>query len=316
MSKENNHYTNKTGADVPSREEDESSISGLLVQFIAVVIASPAILAYLILYFIWYVLKISYRDSIFNEFGRRIIYINNETFRISALKCIASLELTNFEDIESYQQNFIGYYCPLLNAIDGRTILNTKPQLYDFLRLFSKVGVFNYNERKHATLEIIKMNLDIIEQKNLNIHTIDDDSFSWKEPAQSGTKYIHTQFPKLWLLLVDTKPNEPHNFSSIGILTGSGHRQVKHDAKEADALFKAYGFEKTHKQPNANKPKRILSNFRYKANRALSRVKRGFQAKVLRQQVQLSRTRTRTKNKRAEEEAKHKRIAEKSERSE
>jgi hypothetical protein len=304
MSEENNHLIRKTGSDVPFREDDGNSFSNLLVQFISVLIASPVLLTYAILCFITYVLKISYRDSLFNEFGRRIVYVKNE-FKVNFLQFIVSDSRTDFIELEYIDNDDAktSLY-PFFKRISGRVSIQSKDDLYKYLRLFVKVGVFNYNKNNHAKLKIIDMDLNILTQldtlqSEIKAQKTDDNKFEWTDEK----KKRQTQEPDLWLLLVDKKPLTT-DFESIGILTGSSHFQLKHTEDEAKRLFVAYGFNELEAQPeakpNKNKPKRILSNFRYKANRALSRVKRGFQAKVLRQQVQLSKTRTRTKAKGAE----------------
>jgi hypothetical protein len=180
-------------------------------------------------------------------------------------------------------------------------IHNNKENLYKHLALFAKVGVFEY-KKGHAKLRIIQNNssriINVLSGSIINIGDNNGTSFSWSMTNGQGnilknsdnTNLEGTQYTTEWLLLVDKHP-EKEDFSTIGVLTGSKFMSLKHADHEAHYLFEAYGMTKKNQWGNNQNDRSKM----YKVKRVLSRIKRGFQANILRQQVNLSRTRTRSR---------------------
>ena len=285
-----------------NKVNSKSKTPAMIGMLIGSIIASPVLLMVLIAALIKFVIVTSLRHSVFNEFGRRIIYMNSGINTKLMLKLIAnSLNYDARKDL-------------FLNAMTKRHVisdfpvndlpnnynpdLKNKAELYRYLRLFLKVGVFNYNESKHAQLHRIPLNTTDLETH----YKAEDFYMTIKEQndieqlifiRKTDNSVVSTHFiSPAWLLLVDKKPEEEENFNSIGILTGSGFFQLVHT--EAEELFKAYGVDSVDLDSNE-------TDLMYNAKRVLSRARRGLQAKLLRQQVPLSRTRARTRERRRQE---------------
>jgi hypothetical protein len=279
--------------------ESKSKTPAIIGILIGSIIASPVLLMVLIAALMKFVMVTSLRHSVFNEFGRRIIYMNSgintelmlklivNSLNHDARKDLVLNAITKKHSIKPGKNDFPAYYDPKLD---------TKAELYTYLRLFLKVGVFNYNERKHAKLVKIPLKTTDLETHYTNedvYMTIEDQKLSeqliFKRKNDNSVVSRHFISPA-WLLLVDKKPDEEKNFNSIGILTGSGFFQLVH--MEVGQLFQDYGVDADDSQESQE------TDLVYNTKRVLSRARRGLQAKLLRQQVPLSRTRERTRKRR------------------
>ena len=254
------------------------------------------------------VIKAAYATSVFNEFGRSIIYMKeNSTMMLSSIAALPSdtfgklykifkaiknddMSNENLDVISDLQntQTLMSFLLPTLPYIQN------KEELYAHLRLFAKVGVFEY-KNGHAKLRIIKHNSRRIEN-TVSLFEINESFFQWRKKTNLQGSNV-TQHTREWLLLVDKNPPDHTDFSTIGVLTGSKFMSLKHTDEEAQKLFEAYGMKENKSQWGTKTDGPRM----YKVKRVLSRIKRGFQANILRQKVNLSRTRTRTRERRAPE---------------
>lgn len=165
------------------------------------------------------------------------------------------------------------------------------------MRFFSIVHVFEYNKNGHAKHREIKLNREplddycVIHNKEITKYEVKVDEKGEHLTIKYGGQYFYTHFNDA-LILVDKQPNN-NDFSTIGILTGTGKFSMKHD-RDVSELLKQYGVINNPTVPNTHS--KLKRDTKYKVKRVLSRMKRKFQANILRQQVALSTTRTRTRN--------------------